>query len=257
MPLPCDPDHAQPPVVGFSHDYAPGTVPGHVHARRAQVMYAVRGSMTVMTDQGHWVLPPERALWVPPSIVHKVTNARPIELRTLYIAPDAAGAPAWANCAVLSVTPLARELILACVGLGWDYPPAGPEARLAQVLLDRLILLPQEPVHLPEPRDPRSRAAAESLRRDPADRRTLREIARETGASGRTLERLFVEETGMSFGVWRMRLRMLAALERLAAGESVASAAFAVGYENPSSFIAAFRTTFGSTPARYFASGEE
>lgn len=244
-------------MVGFSYDFAPGTIEAHAHTRRAQVMYAVRGTMTVAAERGRWVLPPGRALWVPPRVAHTVTNAKPIELRTLYVAPDAEGAPEWASCAILAVTPLVQELILACVGLDWDYSPSGPEARLARVLLDRLATLPQEPLHLPEPRGPRSRAAAEALRRDPADRRTLLEIAREVGASGRTLERLFLNETGLSFGVWRLRLRMLTAVEHLAAGESVASVAFAVGYENSSSFIAAFRTTFGSTPARYFAFGGE
>lgn len=243
--------------MGFWHDYAPGMVPTHTHAHRAQVMYAVRGAMTVSTDQGRWVLPPERALWVPPGVAHTVTNTKSIKLRTLYVAPDTEGAPVWPTCAVLSVTPLARELILACVGFPWDYGPAGPEARLARVLLDCLTLLPQEPLHLPEPRDFRARAAARALKRHPGDQRTLREIAHEAGASGRTLERLFSQETGLSFGVWRLRLRMLAALERLAAGESVTSTAFAVGYENPSSFIAAFRTMLGSTPAKYFAPGED
>jgi AraC-like DNA-binding protein len=125
------------------------------------------------------------------------------------------------------------------------------------VLPDRLILLLQEPLPLPEPRDSRARAAAEALKRQPGDRRTLREIAREVGASERTLERLFVRETGLNFTTWRLRLRMLAALECLAAGESVGSTAITVGYKNPSSFIAAFRTTFGSTPARYFARREK
>lgn len=254
---PRDPDQARPPVVGFSHDYEPGMVPAHAHARRAQVMYAVQGAMTAVTDHGRWVLPPERALWVPPGIAHTVTNARPIKLRTLYVAPDAEGKPVWPTCAVVGITPLVRELILACVDFPWDYGPAGPEARLARVLLDRLTLLPEEPLHMPEPRDSRARAAAEVLKRQPGDNRTVREIAREAGASGRTMERLFVEETGLSFGAWRLRLRMLEALERLAAGDSVTSTAFAVGYENPSSFIAAFRTIFGTTPARYFTRRED
>ena len=250
---PNDPDQAQSPIVGFSHDYAPGMVPTHAHARRAQVMYAVHGAMTVTTEEGRWVLPPDRALWIPPNITHTVTNARPIDLRTLYVAPNADGAPAWTNCALLAVTPLARELILACIGFAWGYPQSGPEARLARVLLDRLTILPQEALHLPEPRDFRARAAADVLRRYPGDKRNLREIAQEAGTSGRTLERLFVEETRLSFGVWRLRLRMFAALEHLAAGESVTSTAFAAGYENPSSFILAFRNMFGSTPAQYFA----
>lgn len=56
----------------------------------------------------------------------------------------------------------------------------------------------------------------------------------------------------MSFGRWRVRYKMLVALEQLAHGESVGNAAHAVGYENPSSFIVTFRATFGTTPSVYF-----
>jgi AraC-like DNA-binding protein len=45
---------------------------------------------------------------------------------------------------------------------------------------------------------------------------------------------------------------MITALERLAHGESVSNVADAVGYETPSSFIAAFRDTFGRTSTAYF-----
>ncbi len=247
-----DPDGAAAPVVGYAYDFEPGEVPAHAHARRAQLVYAVRGAMTVSTDRGRWVLPPGRALWVPPGTLHAMSNARPLMLRTLYFAPDMEGVGHRDDCAVLGVPPLVRELIVASVGLPWTYAADGPEARLVRVLLDRLALLPQEPIHVPEPTDPRARAAADAMRRDPADRRPIGAIAREAGASERTLERLFLRDTGMGVGAWRLRMRMLAALEHLAAGASVASTALDVGYGNASGFIASFRSTFGTTPSRFF-----
>jgi AraC-like DNA-binding protein len=90
------------------------------------------------------------------------------------------------------------------------------------------------------------------LRADPADRRPLAALAAAAGASHRTIERLFAAETGMSFGRWRVRQRMIAALEQLAHGDSVSNVADAVGYQTPSSFIAAFRDSFGTTPTAYF-----
>ncbi|WP_408396401.1 helix-turn-helix domain-containing protein [Paraburkholderia sediminicola] len=93
------------------------------------------------------------------------------------------------------------------------------------------------------------------LRANPADRRSLAELASTAGASHRTIERLFATEGRMSFGRWRIRHKMLVALEQLANGESVSNVADAVGYETPSSFIAAFRTTFGTTPTAYFSNG--
>jgi AraC-like DNA-binding protein len=68
----------------------------------------------------------------------------------------------------------------------------------------------------------------------------------------RTLERLFQTETGMTFGKWRQQLRLLHALRLLAADRAVTAVALEVGYDSPSAFIAAFKSLFGTTPARYF-----
>jgi len=110
----------------------------------------------------------------------------------------------------------------------------------------------QAPLELPELSDPRAERVAAMLRADPADRRPLAELASAAGASHRTIERLFASETRMSFGRWRVRHRMIAALEQLAHGDSVSNVAYAAGYETPSSFIAAFRASFGTTPTAYF-----
>jgi len=84
----------------------------------------------------------------------------------------------------------------------------------------------------------------------------LSSAARSAGASIRTLERLFREETGMSLGAWLRRLRLQLALEQLAAGASVTEAARAGGYNGPSAFVAMFRRELGTTPGRYFGSEE-
>lgn len=240
-------------VVGFAQDYVPGGIPLHSHERHGQLIYAGKGAMTVHTTSGHWVLPPQRALWVPAGMQHAISNARPLELRTAYIDPTANGAPQWSTCVAVSVTPLIRELIVACTELPWSYDPDGPEARLVRVLLDRLALVRHEPLSLPEPQDARAVRAATLLRADPSNTRTIRQIAREIGTSSRTLERLFFADTRMSIGAWRQRQRLMFALERLAAGDGVAATAFSVGYGNPSSFISAFRAAFRCTPAKYFA----
>jgi AraC-like DNA-binding protein len=67
-------------------------------------------------------------------------------------------------------------------------------------------------------------------------------LARSTGASKRTLERLFLRETAMTLGRWRRRLRLVEALRLLAQGHAVTRVALGVGYQSPPSvFIAAFR----------------
>ena len=151
-----DPDTATQPIVGLSESYRVGLVRPHQHTR-VQLMYAMRGGMTVLTDRGSWVLPPHRALWIPSNLRHGLKLTTSVELRTLYLTANTRGLPDWTECHVVDVQPLMRELILAIVELGWEYPPRGPGARLASVLLDRLRSVPQQPVHLPEPNDPRAR----------------------------------------------------------------------------------------------------
>lgn len=246
-----DPDKAEAPLVGLSERYEAGNISSHAH-QRAQIVYAVEGSMTVLTDRGSWVLPPNRALWLPARTQHALTVRRPIELRTLYLDEAARWLPTFEAISVLQIVPLTRELILAAVEMPWDYRPGSTHARLARVLCDRLIISPVEPVHLPEPRDARAKRLTALYYADPAERRSLASLAPLTGASVRTLERLFVNETGYSVGAWVQQLRLIFALEKIADGAPVGDAAFDVGFKNPSSFIAVFRQQFGTTPARFF-----
>ena len=77
----------------------------------------------------------------------------------------------------------------------------------------------------------------------------------QAGASKRTIERLFQQETRMSMGKWRQQLRLLRSLQLLAAGEKISHAALAAGYSTPSAFIAMFRKALGTTPRKYFENG--
>jgi AraC-like DNA-binding protein len=208
--------------------------------------------MAVLTARGSWVLPPHRALWIPSGLSHGLKLSAVIELRTLYLSPQIAALPDWQTCQVIDVPPLTRELILAIARRHWDSPATDAELRLEHVLLDRLQTTYQQPVHLPDPQDQRGKRYAEHLYANPAERRPLAAIAREIGASPRTLERAFKAELGMTVGAWTQQLRLVFALERLAAGHAVGDVAFAVGYANPSSFIAVFRRAFGTTPSAYF-----
>jgi AraC-like DNA-binding protein len=246
-----NPDTASAKVVGLAERYSAGLVRPHRH-ERGQLVYAVRGTMTVLTQEGSWVLPAHRALWIPSGVEHGHKLGGSVELRTLYVKRGAPHAPTWTRCQVVDVPPLIRELILAVVELGWDYPPRGPGARLVEVLLEQLAVAQQLPVHLPEPTDHRARRFTAHMYANPSERRALPLVVKELGISLRTLERMFSSETGLSVGAWVQQLRLVFALERLAAGHSVSDTALHVGYENPSSFIAVFRRAFGTTPAKYF-----
>ncbi|OZI39676.1 AraC family transcriptional regulator [Bordetella genomosp. 5] len=248
---PRDPDRATAAVVGLIEPWVPGHQAPHSH-RRHQLLCTASGVIHVTTSLGEWVLPSTRALWIGSGTLHATRVRRPADTRVLYIDPQAHPAPPGPDCYVVAINPLLRELIATCAAAPWDYAIDSPEARLATVLIDQVRAVEHASVDLPFPADSRAVHLANILREDPANREPLDVLAHRVGSSSRTIERLFRKEAGLSFGSWRQRQRLLTAMEHLAYGESVTNVALDVGYESASSFVAAFRTMFGNTPARYF-----
>jgi AraC-like DNA-binding protein len=225
-------------------------IPDHLHGWH-QLIYATQGVISVHTLQGSWVVPPQRAVWVPAGIVHKVEMSGAVSMRTLYITVEAAKSLSQ-ECCVVNVSPLLRELILHAIDIGALDQRVPAHARLIGVILDQLVAMPAIPLQLPMPSDSRALKVAEILRAAPGDTRALEQFCRRAGASKRTIERLFRSETDMTFGQWRQRLRLLHALRLLAGGEPVTSVALESGYESASAFISVFKTVFGTTPGRYY-----
>ena len=126
------------------------------------------------------------------------------------------------------------------------------EERLAGVLIDRMTRTPEAPLELRWPTDPRARRVAERVREHLDQTLVLSDLVVGSGASVRTIERLFREQTGQTFGRWLQRIRALRALECLASGDSVTQAALAVGYGSTSAFIAMFQRVLGKTPGNYY-----
>jgi transcriptional regulator GlxA family with amidase domain len=158
--------------------------------------------------------------------------------------------------AVFVASDLAREVLLALTGPrgAGDAVPGysrSARSRLLRVLVDELVEAREQPLHLPEPHDGRLCALARRLHENPADNSSLTEHGRAIGASNRTLSRLFRDELGMTFYEWRTQLRIHHALVLLADGRDTTQTAYACGWANPSSFIAAFTEIIGTTPGRY------
>lgn len=216
-----------------------------------QLLFASRGMLTVHTDAGLWVVPVHQAVWVPAEVRHSVEVAGGVAMRSLYLHSSLCGRLPDA-CRAVEISPLLREVLRRALRLDTLDRAKAAERHLLDVLLDEITVLPLTPLDLPMPRDPRGARAAALIRAEPAARHTLAEVARAAAASPRTLERMFRSETGLPFGVWRQRARLLRALQCLAEGDTVAGTANAVGYESTSAFVAAFRRALGTTPGRYF-----
>lgn len=236
-------------VYEFVHGHV---IPEHFHPED-QLVYASLGVMTVRTSQGTWVVPAQRAVWIPACTPHSIVMSGPVSMRTLYLrARMVRHLPR--TCCVVNVSTLLQELILhAC-----KYPKMSRRskihAHLIDLLIDQLNAVQAIPLQLPHPSDTRAVRLAEILQRNPGDACPLEAICKQVGASKRTIERLFQEETRLSLGKWRQQLRLMRSLQMLAAGEKISHAALEAGYSTPSAFIAMFRKTLGTTPRRYFGS---
>lgn len=224
----------------------------HQHPR-AQLMYAIRGVLRVLSLDGTWIVPPSQAVWLPSNVEHEIIITDSASIRTLFIDPSATTSLPQ-GCCVFNVQPLLRELILKAVEIGDDYPSDGSEYRMMQVIIDLLHELKPAPLHLPMGQDRRLRGIMDELFANPADTRGLDEWAAMSGASARTLARLFIKETGMNFSDWRKQLRLLEAIERLGQGQTVTQVALDLGYQSASAFITMFRRTLGTPPGTYFRS---
>ncbi|MFE3543633.1 AraC family transcriptional regulator [Nocardia sp. NPDC059177] len=218
----------------------------HSHTHH-QLAWTRTGVLGVAVDDAYWVLPPTRALWLPAGVVHRTGATRDAVLIGLYLDP--------ARCALDwdRPTPVGVDGLLAHLFVHLARTDLAADARLRAeaVVLDLLNPLPALPIDVPYPVDARVGSVADTLLADPADPRGLDAHARAVGVSRRTMTRLFVQDTGMSFDRWRTHVRLQAALPLLAEGQPVARVAHAVGYATPSAFLAAFRRTVGTSPSRY------
>jgi len=236
------------PVVALADEYPARFVdPRHSHTR-AQLLFAAAGVMSVVTDDASFVIPPQRAIWVPAGVNHEVTCRSPVSVRTLYFEPGL-GLPT--ECRVIEVSELLRALVLEAMTLPREYDADGRDGRIVQLILDSIRAHAAVRLCAPMPREPRLLRVCQALIADPTRAETLDDWAEMACMSRRTFTRAFREQTGMSLVAWRQHVRLLEALARLACGQPVTSIAFDVGYESPSAFTVAFQRAFGVAPSRY------
>jgi AraC-like DNA-binding protein/quercetin dioxygenase-like cupin family protein len=219
----------------------------HMHPW-AQLAYTTRGVLRVQTTDSTWMVPPSRAIWVPPNVPHEVMTVEDAYLRTLYIDESVVPASLGA-CRVVEVSPLLREVIAALD----DQAIARERERLLGALaLDEITRSEPLPLAVPMPAEKRLRALCEAVLADPARGESLERWAAEAGASTRTIARLFRRELGVSFSQWRQQAVLARAIPLLSQGRPLAQVAQELGYQSQSAFSAMFRRAFGESPRAFF-----
>jgi len=225
----------------------------HMH-REAQLVYAAKGTMQVTTPKGRWLVPPDRAVWVPARLEHAIDVLADIEMRTLYF--DVAWlahedrSESLAAEFVVRVSRLLHEAILALFD-GRDDPDR--TALLVRLAMLELHEAEDSATFIPLPHEPRCRRAANIVLDDPTGAHEIETLARAVGTSARTLSRLFAAETQLSFKSWCQRARIAAAIEKLSmeTDVSVKQLAADLGYASVPAFSHAFRQVTGKTPTEF------
>ncbi len=237
-------------VTAKAADYEGGDTGRHCH-RRGQLIYAATGVMRVETDEGCWVVPPLRGVWIPPEIMHTVFMLSKVKMRTLYIRPDIANA-FTANCSLVEASPLLRSLVIALTEERVDYEENGRGGLIADLVLLEIKWLKTPALHLPLPKDSNLMQICQQIIKRPDAHITIELLADKLAMSPRTLARKFQKETNLSFRQWRQQARLIEALGKLADHQPVAKVAHDLGYSNPSAFTAMFKRALGVEPSRYF-----
>ncbi|MGU3361978.1 helix-turn-helix domain-containing protein [Methylobacterium sp. M6A4_1b] len=218
-------------VAVMPKTFAAGSITDLHQHPRAQLLYATAGLMMATAEDGTWVVPEGHALWIPPGLPHAVVMHGDVAMCSAYLAEGAiSGFPRRAR--VIEVSALLAAALVALTNEPVLYDESGRGGHLAALILDEIGRTTETRLTLPLPRDPRLRRVCLGLIRDPARALDLDAWAEQAGLSRRTLTRGFRRETGLTFGQWRARARVVRALALAADGRHPRQVAASVGYRS-------------------------
>ncbi|MFD1554934.1 AraC family transcriptional regulator [Paraburkholderia silviterrae] len=269
------PEAAPPPLTdapglsrALARHYPRGLhIEPHSHSW-AQVLYAVSGVMWVEAGREALVVPPQRAVWLPPGTTHAIHMMSAVEMRNLYFHERDIGHLSK-QCEVFQIDGLLRELIKTIAEREHERDEAWLAAA-SQLAAMELAHAKRSSLRIPLPdatgtaggsgvsgtsgtagaADRRLAMLCRAVIDNPSNEIAFEQHAAQVGASVRTLARLFTRELGMGFAQWRRQVQLAIAVSRLAEGQSVSAAARELGYL-PSSFSDMFRRELGVPPSEY------
>jgi mannose-6-phosphate isomerase-like protein (cupin superfamily) len=184
-------EHSRAPAVALAGEYPDGhKVTAHRHGR-AQLMHALTGVVTVSTEAGRWMVPPDHAMWIPAGTVHSAEMLGHVSMRSAYIREGAAK-DLPSGLRVVAMTELMRSLLVEAVGMEPSDAPGRRQALLIDLLVEEIAHLPERPLGLPMPADPRLAMLCREFLAAPSARATIDVWARRAGMSRRTFTRAFM-----------------------------------------------------------------
>ena len=233
-------------LVAIGNDYPAGhLLDAHAH-RRAQLLYGATGVMLVLSEDGGWVVPPQRRL--DPGRRHAPGADAGVSTRSAYIEPGAAradrGPAKWWRC---------RRCCASCCWRPWTCRRSttgkGATARWPGCCCTRWTA--RRRCRCTSRCRATLGALCQAFMAAPDIRSRPQDWAGRLHMSPRSFSRHFREHTGMSYAQWRQRACVVLALARLAAGDPVTVIALDFGYQGPAAFSTMFRRVLGAAPSAY------
>ena len=241
---------ARVPVIAVVLDLpALAFMPAHSHDH-GRLIHSVDGTLGVVCAGRSWLLPPHRALWIPPGTAHEMTTRAVARMRSLDFGPRL-GVELAREPFSIRVSELLRALIHRAVQVGTGYGGDRHHVALLKAIPREILLCKRSEIVLPFSSDRRLTTVCRSLLAGQNVKQSLDYWARSAGASRRTLERLFTNETGMSFVRWRQHALMQLAIGQLVNGAAIAQVCLDLDIQSTSAFHRMFRQVFDTTPTKY------
>lgn len=214
-----------------------------------ELHYALSGVCEMEVAGQLYLSPPSYGIWIPPHTEHEAWNRKDMLFVATYVEQSLCRDLPAGVC-TLALSPLLKAIHADFAARGVTIPGTVEDLRLAMVLVDQIRLAPAYDSYLPFSQDPLVKPIMDIVQNAPGDRRSLAEWARLAGVTERTLSRHWRQSLGMSYNEWRQRLRLLASLPRLDAGEAVQDVALSLGFNDASAFIVMFRRLTGRSPSQ-------
>ena len=234
------------PVFAYAQDYPNQHIElWHSHAH-IQILHTLHGVLEVQTPCGFWIVPPNKAIWIPANYQHQLKAIGQVKVRGVFIQPNTDRQ----QCKIISVSPLLQALMCSALNIT-QVMPNSREQRILDLILDEVTFLQETPFDLPQPQTLPLVDICDFLKANLSEQWTLDDIANQFCMSSKTLARYFKKELSMNFGTWLRQAKLLHALTLLATEHSILDTALCLGYESPSAFTAMFKRETGTTPREY------
>ena len=217
-----------------------------------QLLYALSGVLHLETADTRYLLPPQRAVWIPAGVMHR-TWLEDVQSASVFLPNDSV--ENFGNqVAILSATPLMREMILYAIRWPATYPRPND---LAESFFQTFIRLCSDwlreplPLFLPQTDHPALIKAMAYTQTELADA-TVAGASSAAAMSERSFRRHFLSSVGMTWQQYLIQSRMIRAAALLAQPRArVSDVAEKIGFCSLSRFSAQFQLFFGNSPGQY------